>query len=160
MTEAEIHDMTEQIDQRLGTVEVRQARLEASLENVIHEIGKMAAAVDRVDGHLLKSKETNWGNLISASALVVAGGAAFGGLFIRPIQIQSEYNRAAIQTNKSDLLVEASRIEKRTDMIAAKQDDVRERLPLMATRAETKEAESRLNDISERVARLEEEHQP
>ena len=48
MTEAEIHDMTEQIDQRLGTVEVRQARLEASLENVIHEIGKMAAAVDHV----------------------------------------------------------------------------------------------------------------
>jgi len=113
-----------QVDERLGHVEVRQARLESALESVVKEVSKLSGWMEKFDAHLQRSGKTNWGNLIAAAALLVSVLVAFGGMYIKPIQMATQSNSQAIEridVNTADQLKEASnrflRLENEVDVL-------------------------------------------
>jgi len=82
---------------RLGDLEVRQTRLESAVENVVLEVHKLSDWMQRLDVHIQRIGRPNWQNWIAAAALTFTSVVAISGMYIRPLQLTTEYNYRSIQ---------------------------------------------------------------
>lgn len=146
--------MNNQIDERLGSVEVRQAKMETTLEAVVNEVTKVGNAVTALTSHIDTMSRPNWANWFQAAVFVVAVIGAFAGMFIRPIQLQVQYEHERISE-------QATSFDKKLELIESyvKQQfaSANESLKSFVSedRVDDRDADAKLSSLTDRMSRLE-----
>lgn len=113
--------MSQQLDQRLGGLEVKQAQMETSVTGLAQEVSRLSTTIQKIDEHLEKITQPNYHNWIAAIAIIIGVTGGIGGMYIKPIQLQVQHEHERIadmrESSRDRLESEIGTIQKQIDTI-------------------------------------------
>lgn len=146
--------MSQQLDQRLGGLEVKQAQMETSVSGLAQEVSRLSTTIQKIDDHLEKITQPNYNNWFAAIALIVGVTGGIGGMFIKPIQLQVQHEQQRLADLRQSI---NDRMDNSSSNINRRMDGIEESFQSHMTtqQKDMREDQHRLTDLMDRISRLE-----